>query len=281
MTEISIVIPCRDGADTLPRQIDAILAQSTDIDFEVVVADNGSVDGTAAVVRGYANPRVRLADASRAAGVNVARNVGVSAAHGGFIMLTDADDVVHDGWLEAYARAFRRGAQLVGGGLDCALPDGRLLRRERRLYRALLGRYTYANGTNCGFTRAVFDDVGGFDESFSGGADEVDFFCRAADARYKLEFVPDAVVTKIQPDSLRDVFARQFKFGRGEARLLRKHRPLWLCPAIPLALLQAAMWSLVWLTGIRRRTSTAGLAFSLGLMRQAVPTDLFARYHIE
>jgi hypothetical protein len=84
-----------------------------------------------------------------------------------------------------------------------------------------------------------------------------------------LEFVPDAVVTKTQPDSLRDVFARQFRFERGEARLLRKHRPLWLCPAIPLALLQAALWSLVWLTGFRRRTCTAGLAFSLGLVRQA------------
>lgn len=265
-----MVIPCRNGELTLARQIDAILSQSTDADFEVVVADNGSVDGTAAVVHAYADPRVRLADASRAGGVNVARNVGVAASRGSFILLTDADDVVHDRWLEAYARAFRGGALLVGGGLDCALPDGRVLRRERRLYRALLGRYRYANGTNCGFARVVYDDVGGFDESFAGGADEVDFFCRAADARYVLELVPDAVVSKLLPNALRDVFSRQFKFGRGEARLLHKHRPLWLYPAIPLAMLQSAFWGLAWLAGFRRVSSTGSLAFSLGLVIQAL-----------
>ena len=90
---ISVVIPCRDGAGVLAQQLDALLAQETSAEFEIVVADNGSTDGTADLVRSYADPRVRVVDAGRAPGANVARNIGITASKGEYILLTDADDV--------------------------------------------------------------------------------------------------------------------------------------------------------------------------------------------
>ncbi len=63
---ISVVIPCRDGARVLAKQIDALLSQQTSAEFEIVVADNGSTDGTADLVHGYADPRVRVVDAGSA-----------------------------------------------------------------------------------------------------------------------------------------------------------------------------------------------------------------------
>ena len=47
-----MVIPCRNGAHTIGRQLDALLGQSTGAEFEVIVADNGSTDDTAALILG-------------------------------------------------------------------------------------------------------------------------------------------------------------------------------------------------------------------------------------
>ncbi|OBA76041.1 glycosyl transferase, partial [Mycolicibacterium mucogenicum] len=242
----------------------------TSTEFEIVVADNGSTDGTADLVRSYRDPRVRLVDAGRAPGANVARNVGIAASKGDFILLTDADDVVHNGWIEAYHRAFMGGAQAVGGGLDRILGDGTLLARERRLYPALARKDVFANGTNCGFTRELFSRVHGFDESFKGGADEVDFFWRAAEAGFMLEFVPDAVVSKVQRTDLKAAFRQYRNFGRGEARMLDKFRPWWLGPAAVGAAFQSIVWGLAWLSGVARRKTTCALGWNLGALQEAV-----------
>jgi glycosyltransferase involved in cell wall biosynthesis len=267
---ISVVIPCRDGAGVLAKQLNAVLGQETSTGFEIVVADNGSTDGTADLVRSYSDPRVRVVDAARAPGANVARNVGIAASKGEFILLTDADDLVHDGWIEAYHRAFMGGAQAVGGGLDRILGDGTLLARERRLYPALARKDVFANGTNCGFTRELFFRVHGFDESFKGGADEVDFFWRVAEAGFMLEFVPDAVVSKVQRTDLKAAFSQYRNFGRGEARMLDKFRPWWLGPAAVGAAFQSIVWGLAWLSGVARRKTTCALGWNLGALQEAV-----------
>ena len=267
---ISVVIPCRDGAGVLAKQLDALLAQETSAEFEIVVADNGSTDGTADLVRSYADPRVRVVDAGRAPGANVARNVGIIASKGEYVLLTDADDVVHAGWIEAYHRAFMGGAQAVGGGLDRILADGTVLARERRLYPALGRKDVFANGTNCGFTRELFYRVHGFDEWFKGGADEVDFFWRAAEAGFMLELVPDAVVSKVQRTDLKAAFVQYRNFGRGEARVLDKFRPWWLGPAVVGAAFQSLVWGAAWLSGVGRRKTTCALAWNVGALQEAV-----------
>ncbi|MBI3215902.1 MAG: glycosyltransferase [Mycobacterium sp.] len=276
--DISVVIPCRNGAGTLGAQLDALLAQQTGATFEVIVADNGSTDATAELVRRYGerDPRVKLVDASRAPGANVGRNVGVRAARGRFILLTDADDLVHPGWIEAYWQAFSHGAHSAGGALIRVLAGGKVLSRESRLYRPLAGRgVTFANATNCGFSAAAFHRVGGFDESFIGGADEVDFYWRLAEAGYELVLVPEAKVDKLMHTDLDDAFRQQFNFGRGETRLMQKFRPRLVTPLTLLALCGVVVWFGVWATVARltprwRRHATNTVAWNLGFLTEAV-----------
>lgn len=221
----SIVIPCRDGAATLGRQLRAILAQDGPADFEVLVSDNRSTDGTAALVRSMAagDGRVRLVDASERAGINHARNRGVAAADGDRILLCDADDLVHQGWLAAHHAAFESGAACVGGGLDRTLPDGTVIMRQREL---LVVGWDLASpfGANCGFTRAVYDRIGGFDETFRDGGDETDFFWRAALAGFDTVLVADAVVTYRLRTGLRAVLRQHVNYGRGVTHLYARYR---------------------------------------------------------
>lgn len=272
--DISIVVPCLNGERVIAKQLDALLAQDTSATYEIVVADNGSTDGTVALVQSYADQRIRLADAGRAKGANVARNVGISASGGDYILLADCDDIVHDGWIEAYWQAFRRGTHAAGGSIDRVLANGTLLKRESQLYPALHRRKAFANSANCGFSRDLFDRVGGFDESFVGGAEEVDFFWRATDAGYALELVPDAMINKVQRTALKDAFNQYFQFGRGEARLAKKFYPLWRHLITVLAAAQTAMWAIIWCSGTARRQSTTSLAFNLGMFAEGVRATL-------
>lgn len=223
---ISVVIPCRNGEATLGRQLDALLGQTASVPFEVVVADNGSTDGTTCLVASYTarDARIRLVDASQGAGINVARNAGVLSARGSFVLLCDADDVVQAGWLVAYADAINAGAECVGGGVDRTLPDGTVVGRDREFLR--IGDWSPPSpvGANCGFRRDVFDALGGFDEELAGGCDEIDFFWRAQSAGMSLTRVPGAVVTYYLRGRLGDVLRQNFSYARGEVRLYLKHR---------------------------------------------------------
>lgn len=82
MCELSVIIAARNEAGTLPAQLEAVLAQECGEPWEVIVADNGSTDGTQDVVRALAarDSRLRLVDASARPGSSYARNHAVLAA---------------------------------------------------------------------------------------------------------------------------------------------------------------------------------------------------------
>lgn len=271
--DISVVIPVRNGGDCIGNQLNALLAQKSFAKFEIVVADNGSTDDTAQIVQEFAerDARVRLVDASRGVGVNVPRNVGVRAASGDRLLLTDADDVVHAGWIQAYWKAFRNGAHTAGGSLHRVLADGTVLAKESKLYTSKMSESAYANGTNCGFTREAYDAVGGFDENMASGGDEIDFFARTSRIGYRMTLVPDAVVDKLQHTDLSKVFHQHFNFGRGEVNVAKKFRPRMVCsPVAAVAGVQAALWFMLLATVGRvprvRRKAVMMLGLSLGIL---------------
>jgi glycosyltransferase involved in cell wall biosynthesis len=223
--ELSVVIPCRNGAATLGTQLRALLLQRAAGEWEIIVADNGSTDGTANVVTRFVSSVVpiRIVDASRAPGSNHARNEGVRAARGPYILLCDADDVVDPGWVSAMWAALADGADLVGGPVRRL--RGRNVQDELDLsFQNGLGFLPWPYGANCGFSRRVWDDLGGFDESYLDGGQETEFFWRAQLRGYQLRLVPDAIVTYVQRERPKDVFSQKFGYGRAAVQLYANFR---------------------------------------------------------
>ena len=88
--EVSVVLPVRNGMPFLPAAVDSLLHQ-TFRNFELLVIDDGSTDGTADYLRGLADHRVRVLS-SPSAGLASALNAGLAVARGRFIARHDADD---------------------------------------------------------------------------------------------------------------------------------------------------------------------------------------------
>lgn len=127
----SIVIPTYNRARFIGRALDSCLKQNFD-DFEIVVVDDGSSDGSPEVVQSYTDPRVKLVRHEHNRGVCPARNTGVDAAKGQWIILIDSDDQLLPGALELiYKRTIEVGTdvarlvfmyQLDKGGISPELP---------------------------------------------------------------------------------------------------------------------------------------------------------------
>ncbi len=115
MPRVSVVMPCYNGADSVRRAIDSVLAQTCS-GFELVVVDDASTDGTPEIIAKIANnePRIRVVLSERRAGPGAARNMGISEARGEWIAFIDSDDWYESRRLEVLLdEAERDGATLV------------------------------------------------------------------------------------------------------------------------------------------------------------------------
>ena len=127
--DLSVIVPCYNAAATLPALLDALAAQRTRFRWEAVLVDDGSTDGTPALLRECAqvNPQWQIISKENG-GAASARNAGIRVSRGRYLMFVDADDTVTDGYIEGLMTA-APGAQLAACAYESRTPGGRLLRR--------------------------------------------------------------------------------------------------------------------------------------------------------
>jgi len=171
---VSVIIPCYNAAKYLRETIDSVLAQQYDGPFEVVVADDGSTDGSYVIGESY-GPPVRMvpkpADAKR--GTPVALNRGLRATIHPFVAILAADDVFLPGHVTALATVLSALPELglVYDDSYMMTEDGRLIGPwDGRAQPAVLTPDDLLPASRFGacsvmVRRSVFDRVGLFDET--------------------------------------------------------------------------------------------------------------------
>lgn len=224
MTDISIVIPVFNAGRTLAACLDAHLAQDTGgRTLEILVVDNNSTDDSMPVARRY--PRVRLMSESRQSAY-AARNRGLAAAGGRYVVFTDPDCVPRPGWLSSLIGGFADPAVMVVMGRD--RPAGptaavRLLgeydhRKEAFVLSSTNPAIYYGHTNNMAARREAFDATGPFDEG-ARGSDVV--FVQHVLARWGVDAVryrPDAVVDHLEIDRAAVYFRKAYLYGRSAYR---------------------------------------------------------------
>ena len=123
MALVSVVLPTYDRAHTLRASVESLLAQR-DVDFEVLVVDDGSADDTQAVLAALRHPRLRVLRIAHG-GVAAARNAGIAASSTPFVAFHDSDDVALPGRLAVPAEFLASHPDI-----DLVIQNGRMLPRE-------------------------------------------------------------------------------------------------------------------------------------------------------
>lgn len=228
-----MVVPVRDGGGWFDEQLAALAAQDYAGAWELVVADNGSVDGSPERARSWAGriPAVRVVDAGDGTGAAHARNRGTAAARGELLAYCDADDVADPSWLSELVAA-AAGASLAGGRLDDRRLNDPLVRSWRPPQQvdgdALPRPHGFlpaAASANLAVWRDVLDELGGWRAEFVGGHEDVELCWRAQLAGHQLAFAPRAVMYYRYRDRLRHAARQSFAYGYQSARLYRRYRP--------------------------------------------------------
>ncbi len=223
---VSVIIPAYNAEQFVAYAVQSVLAQ-THRHLEVIVVDDGSTDGTAAVVQGIDDSRLTLLRGPNQ-GVGHARNRGLASASGSLIAFLDADD----GWLsvklERQLAIELKQADVVGCLMRYENVDGDLL----GVAGESIGRHDHERIAQARFvpfpiSAAIFRvhllrSLGGFDASLDvipGLVQDLDLFARLAARGARFEQVPEVLgVYRVHPES---ASARHLASQRAGTRFVR------------------------------------------------------------
>lgn len=224
---VSIIIPLFNKLDLTRQCIQAILSNTRYTNYEIILVDNGSTDGTREYVQETAkqNKKIRFILNQRNAGFAIANNQGADEANGEYLLFLNNDTEVQAGWLRTLVEVAEDNPAVGAVGNKLLYPDGTLQHAgvvlvEDRLHGdPLLATHNFykeagdkpeanrlmtyqALSAACLLTRReLFGKLGGFDPGYWNGYEDVDLCFRLAREGYKLVYQPHSVVIHYESQS--------------------------------------------------------------------------------
>ena len=193
--------------------------------YEVIVVDDGSRDGTAAIAQEYGFRVISTENR----GLSAARNTGLEAATGEIVAYIDDDTCPDPDWLSYLAVVFLNTDYAGVGGPNIPFPNdgpiaGCVSNSPGGPTHVLLSdrEAEHIPGCNMAFRKAWLQAVGGFDPQLRVAGDDVDLCWRLQERGGRLGFSPSAVVWHHYRNSVRAYWKQQKGYGKAEALLERK-----------------------------------------------------------
>jgi len=251
--ELSVLIVTYGNPDLTRECLASVFAQTTSCALEVIVVDNASPDDTPDMIaREF--PAVRLIRSAENLGFARANNVAARAARAEHLVLLNPDTVVLDRALERLLAVARRAPAGLYGGRTLR-PDGRLdpsscwgaqtpwsafcfatglstlLRGHRLFDPESLGRWERDSERDVGIVtgclllvrRAVWDELGGFDERFFMYGEDCDLAVRARRRGYRVAITPEATIVHVVGASSGSSAAKMAMVLKARATIMRTH----------------------------------------------------------
>jgi GT2 family glycosyltransferase len=255
--KLSVVIVSWKVKDKLRANLEVLFASRTDFDWEVLVVDNNSGDGTAEMVKNNF-PQVKLMVNSDNVGFSRANNQAINEAKGDFVLLLNPDMIVREdtlekmtAWMEANPQAWVAGCHLVDtegqtiANVRCFphLADQLAVASKiAHLYPRALNKYLRKDfdynkeskvdsirGSFFIMRRSCLEQVGLLDERFFVWFEEVDYCRRVAEAGGEVWYTPIVQATDLVGQSFAQwPTARAQKiFAESQLKYWRKWQPRW------------------------------------------------------
>jgi GT2 family glycosyltransferase len=230
--KLSIVIICWNDLKVIANCLKSIFAETTNLEFEVIVSDNGSSDGSLDYIREHF-PTVRIVENKANLGFAKGNNAGIRVAQGEYVLILNPDTVILDRALEKWVPFADRHPEAGAFGCRVLNPDGSFQNPARpiptvpgylisALYLRWLGRLSQAFlsdvyqgwdgrsertiGFQAGccvmFRGELLNRLGGFDERFLYHFEESDLCCRVWESGSSIAFFPGAEIMHIGGQSV-------------------------------------------------------------------------------
>jgi glycosyltransferase involved in cell wall biosynthesis len=227
LVEVSVVIPCRNGARYLARQMGALAQQDYEGSWEVIIVDNASTDSSPTVAESFRGRlNLRVVNAPDRTGAAYARNVGARASSGGKLLFVDADDEVAPGYLRALSGALDT-SDFVASRVDSQSLNPDWIRAAHAPWQddgiANWFGFLPCSSVNMGVSRPAFEAVGGWPEEYP-ASEDIALSWRLQLAGVSLHFVPDAVYRCRYRDSLAGLYRQTRSWGLSSSMLYREFR---------------------------------------------------------
>ena len=211
----SIIIPTWNKVELTRQCLTALAAATTDVSFEVIIVDNGSTDGTREFLSELKGDlQIILNDQNL--GFAKACNQGARAARGRYILFLNNDTVPLGGWLKPLVEELSSDPQVAVVGSKLLYEDLTVqhagvvfdrLRRPYHVYQRTNGQHPAVNVRRemnavtaaCMLVRReVFEAVGGFDEGFINGFEDIDLCLKVREANLRIVYQPRSVVLHLE-----------------------------------------------------------------------------------
>lgn len=289
----SVILPTFNRIKTLPRAVASVLAQDAP-DFELIIVDDGSSDGTREWLKRLDDARIRVVLMERNGGPSAARNAGIAAATAPALAFLDSDDVYCPNRLSRPLAVFAQESDVIctlssarkqdkdGAQRDSLLPDVKL--SPRAFEWAMLCDLVGVESTSVTVRTEHARAAGGFDEALRRTEDR-EFLIRLAQLG-SLRVLPDVLFEKgWTPDSLSNEWKGAGRdlldYFRARPEYLREHRELGHYLATKILVAHLRHRDLAGLFGDLRRFHAAGLldAGFVALWRDHVAVKRYRRTH--
>ncbi|HVA60328.1 MAG TPA: glycosyltransferase family 2 protein [Mycobacteriales bacterium] len=259
--ELSVVIPCLDEAETIATVIGKAREslRALDVVGEVIVADNGSTDGSTEIAEAAGARVVRVP----VRGYGAALRAGIRAAHGRYVIMADADDSYDLTALEPFLARLRAGDELVmGNRFQGGISDGAMPALHRYLGNpalSFLGRLFYRSRIrdfHCGMRGFRRESIQRLDLRTTGMEFASEMIVKATLHDLKISEVP----TTLRPDGRsRPPHLRSWRDGWRHLTFLLLCSPRWLFLYPGLILMLAGTGVMIWLLPATRYLGHVGL----------------------
>ena len=235
---ISFIVPVYNRPQEVKELLESFLTQeSTPLDYEVVVVEDGSTLPCREMCESYADKLpVRYLYQSPNTGPSGARNYGAKDAQGDIFLFLDSDVELPPGYLSTLAQNVEGRPVDLFGGPDAAKEDYTVT--QRAISYAMTSFFTtggirggrkdqpldkfYPRTYNMGVTRTAYEAVGGFRQDLRYGED-IDFSLRVIEAGYHSALYDDLFVYHKRRDTYKKFFAQVRHSGRARVMLERLH----------------------------------------------------------
>lgn len=230
--KLSIVIICWNDWKVIENCLRSIYERTHRVEFEVLVSDNGSTDGSVEKIRAQF-PQVRIVENRANLGFAKGNNAGIREARGEYILILNPDTIIHDGSLDRWMQFAESHPEAGAFGCRVQNPDGTYQESARpfpTVRRSLIAALylrplaylgsAFATDTYPGwkgdtertvdwqsgccvmFRGELLKRLGGFDERFFYHFEEVDLCYRVWEAGYPIYFTPEASITHLGGQSV-------------------------------------------------------------------------------